>query len=81
MSPVVPLVPADVELDPEALAIAGVAFDKARAALAGREGTDVPEEALARQIITLAHGGERDSDRLCEKALSVFGVPLPRPAA
>ncbi len=81
MPSVVPFIPADVELGPEALAVAGIAFDKARTALAVGEAFDVAEETLARRIITLAHGGERDSDRLCEQALSIFGVPLPRTAA
>lgn len=81
MASIVPLVPADVELGPEALAAAGVAFDKARTALAGGKRPHVAEEVLARQIITLAHGGERDSERLCTRALRVFGIPLPRSAA
>jgi hypothetical protein len=81
MSSIVPLIPADVELGPEALVVAGIAFDKVRVALAGGARPDVAEETLARQIITLAHGGERDSDRLCERALRIFGVPLSRPAA
>jgi len=81
MTSIVPFVPAEVEFDPETLAIAGAAFDNARALLAGREQRDVAEEALARQIITLAHGGERDSGLLCERALSVFGVSMPRTAA
>ncbi len=81
MPSVVPFIPGDVELGPEALAIAGIAFDKARAVLAGGGRPDVAEETLARRIITLAHGGERDCDRLCEQALSIFGVPLPRTAA
>ena len=81
MPSIVPFVPAEVEFDPETLAIAGAAFDKARTALTNGKRTDIEEEALARQIITLAHGGERDSDQLCKRALSVFGVSAPRTAA
>ena len=81
MPSIVPFVPAGVEFDPETLAIAGAAFDKARAALSGNKQSAVAEDALARQIITLAHGGERDSDRLCERTLSLFGMKLPRTAA
>lgn len=78
---IVPFIPADVEFDPETLAIVGAAFDKARAALAVGQASDIAEDVLARQIITIAHGGERDSDRLCAQALGIFGVPLPRTAA
>lgn len=81
MPSIVPFVPADVKFDPESLAIVGIAFDKARAALAGGEVVDVAEDVLARQIITLAHGGERDSDRLCSQALHIFGVAVPRTVA
>ncbi|HZD91671.1 MAG TPA: hypothetical protein VE224_16345 [Pseudolabrys sp.] len=80
MSSIIPFVPADAQFDPETLSIIGSAFDKARHMLAGAA-RGVTEEALARQIISIAHGGERNADRLCEQALLIFGVPLPRTAA
>ncbi|HEU5019383.1 MAG TPA: hypothetical protein VFT69_15590 [Pseudolabrys sp.] len=81
MASILPFIPAGADFDPEALVIIGAAFDKARAMLNGREHAGVAIDAVARQIITLANGGEHNADRLCERALTIFGLQLPRTAA
>lgn len=60
--------------EPTALKLMGEAFDKACAEIRCGEPLAVSEEALAKQIIVLASIGERDPDRLCQAALTVFGV-------
>jgi hypothetical protein len=81
MASILPFIPAGVDFDPETLAIIGAAFDKARAKFDRREHADVTIDVVARQIITLATGGEHNADRLCERALAIFGLQLPRSAA
>jgi hypothetical protein len=46
----------------------GVAFEMTRAAL--EHGADVLPEVVAAKTIELARQGERDPDRLCERALN-----------
>jgi hypothetical protein len=38
----------------------------------------IVEEIIATRIITLTQGGERDPDRLCERALAACGFGLDR---
>jgi hypothetical protein len=40
----------------------------------------IVEEIVARRIITLTKGGERDPDRLCERALAACGFDAKRVA-
>jgi hypothetical protein len=80
MASILPFIPAGVDFDPETLEIIGTAFDKARV-MFDREHADVTIDAVARQIITLAIGGEHNADHLCERALAIFGLQLPRSAA
>jgi hypothetical protein len=50
--------------------VLGIALEVARAALRGEERGVRAEEIIATHIITLAKGGERDPDRLCDYALA-----------
>jgi hypothetical protein len=53
--------------DPEVRLVMDIAFEMARAAL--RDRADIPPEVVAAKIIQLAKKGERDPDRMCERAL------------
>ena len=55
--------------DPETKRVMGIAFEMARAALRLVERKDPLNEIVARKIIALAKGGERDPNVLCEGAL------------
>jgi hypothetical protein len=62
------------EFDDEARRVMGVAFEMARVALR-IDRTDPISERLAKSIIALAKGGERDPDRLCDGALNFLQTP------
>jgi hypothetical protein len=81
MASILPFIPASADFDPEALAVIGAAFDKARVMFDRRDHAGVTIDAVARQIITLANSGEHNADHLCERALTIFGLQLPRTAA
>jgi hypothetical protein len=55
--------------DAETTRLMGIAFETAIEALRNRGVRDPPREEIARAIIDLAKGGERDADRLCDGAL------------
>jgi hypothetical protein len=55
--------------DPETLAILEAAFDEAWALLKINSDDSVTREALARYLLVLASGGERDRVRLRNQAL------------
>jgi hypothetical protein len=55
--------------DPETTRLMGIALETACQALRGQGLDDPPREAIARVIINLAKGGERNPDRLCDAAL------------
>jgi hypothetical protein len=59
--------------DPATAAILDAAYGRAVAELDDR-GPDSVRTALARRIVTLASTGERDPDRLCDKALVAVGI-------
>jgi hypothetical protein len=67
----------EVSFDPETLRIMGEAFDKACGALNWTQRPPILNEGLANRIIEFAQAGERDSDRLCRRALRVFGIIRP----
>jgi hypothetical protein len=66
----------DTIFDLATTTILDTAYDRAIAELHDR-GPDSVREAVARRIVTLASSGERDPNRLCEKALVAVGF-LPR---
>lgn len=68
-----PFVELDLNLDPSTTVILRAAYDRALAVLHDR-GPDSVRHALARRIATLASTGERDPDRLCDKALVAVGI-------
>jgi hypothetical protein len=54
--------------DPETKRVMGIAFEMARVALE-REWGDHANAIIAKRIIDLAKGGERNPDVLCDRAL------------
>jgi hypothetical protein len=57
------------KFDPETTRIMGVAFEMARAAVKRDWGGLYASHIIAKRIIELAKGGERNPDLLCEAAL------------
>jgi hypothetical protein len=62
----------DISFDLPTTAIVDAAYNRAIAALHDR-GPDSVRRAVARRIVVLASSGERDPDRLCDKALVAVG--------
>ena len=69
---VLPFVEFDLNFDPSTTVIVRTAYDRALEELHDG-GRDRVRHALARRIATLASAGERDPDRLCDKALVAVG--------
>ena len=69
---ILPFVDPDSNLDLATAAIMGVAYDRALAELHDR-GPDSVRVAIARRIVILASAGERDPNRLCDRALVAVG--------
>jgi hypothetical protein len=69
---VLPFVDSDSTFDLATAVILDTAYDRALAELHNR-GPDSVRQAIARRIVTLAEAGERDPDRLCDKALVAVG--------
>ena len=67
-----PFVDSETNLDLATAAILDAAYDRALAELHDRS-PDSVRKAIARRIATLAVAGERDPDRLCDKALIAVG--------
>ncbi len=65
-------VDSDINFDLATTAILDTAYDSAIAELNDR-GAESVREAIARRIVTLASTGERDPNRLCDKALVAVG--------
>jgi hypothetical protein len=66
--------------DEEATAAMAEAYDKACQSMHDWGQPDIVKEIIAKRIIELAGKGERDPDRLCERALRALGFnekPLP----
>jgi len=57
------------KFDPETTRLMGIALETACQALRRRGVDEPPREALAITIIDLAKAGERDPDRLCDRAV------------
>ena len=55
--------------DFETMRVLGVALEMARCALRTEERGEDTDTIIAKHIIALALGGERDADRLCDYAL------------
>jgi hypothetical protein len=60
--------------DPEATASMGLAFEKACRSLGNGKQAPLVREVIAKRIIDAASNGERDPDRLCERALTALGI-------
>lgn len=60
--------------DPEITRAMGAAYDKAREMLHDRGQPEVVQEVIARRIINVAKTGERDPDRICQRALTALGL-------
>jgi len=70
--PIFGLVDPNTNFDLATTAILDTAFDRAIAELRDR-GPNSVRESVARRIVTLACAGERDPNRLCDKALVAVG--------
>ena len=57
------------QFDPETQRIMGLAFELTRAALRMSNQDDIAPEIIAKKVIELAKGGERDPERICDYAL------------
>jgi hypothetical protein len=67
-----PFMDSDPRFDLATAGILDAAYDRALAELHDR-GRDSVRQAIARRIVTLALAGERDPNRLCDKALVAVG--------
>ena len=63
----------DCAFNPQATQVMGAAYEKACEALHDIGQPDIVKEIIARRIIEVAQTGERDIDRLCERALLALG--------
>lgn len=71
-SSILAFVDPDIDFDLTTTTILDKAYDRAIAELRDR-GPNSVREAVARRIVTLASAGERDPNRLCDKALVAVG--------
>ena len=63
----------EAAFDPDTTQAMGEAFDKARRSLHDRGQPPMVQEIIAKRIIDIAKTGERNSDVLCERALTALG--------
>ena len=63
------------EFDQQTISILGVAFEQVCVALRIGDCDDDVKQAIANKIIELAKTGERNPDRLCERALEDICQP------
>ena len=68
----------DVSFDPEITSIMGQAYECACKALRDIGQPELVKTVIAKRIIAIAKTGERNPDRLCERALKALGVPPQR---
>ena len=66
----------DVSFDPDTTHIMGKAFDGACKELHGIGQSDLVKSIIAKRIIQIARNGERDPNRLCQRALQAVGLAL-----
>jgi hypothetical protein len=64
----------DCAFDSQTTRVMGSAYERACQSLHDIGQPDLVKEIIARRIIAVAQGGERDVDRLCELALRALGV-------
>jgi hypothetical protein len=81
MSDVVTPIFKGAAFDAQETQIMGSAFEKACKALNDGEQPDLIKEIVAKHIVEAAKDGERDPDRLCERALIAMGVGSLAPRA
>jgi hypothetical protein len=60
--------------DPDLTHAMGQAYDRAFRALHDRGQPAMVHEVIAKRIIEIAKTGERDPNKLCERALQAFGI-------
>lgn len=72
MAQILPFIRGSIALDPETLALATSAYDKAVADIDSAPG--VVREAIAKHIIRLIAEGERDPHVLYKRALASTGI-------
>jgi hypothetical protein len=65
-----------VAFDPEATESMGLAFEKACRSVGNGKQAPLVREVIAKRIIDAASDGERDPDRLCERALAGLGIRI-----
>jgi hypothetical protein len=68
------LVISDRSFDAEAVASIGEAFDKACEEMRDKPQPDWFQETIAKRLIDIAAGGERDPEKMCESALTSLGL-------
>jgi hypothetical protein len=66
--------------DDEALRLMGIAYDNAQRLLHDRGQPALVQELIARAIIDVAAGGERDPDILARESLKALGLNVDRVA-
>jgi hypothetical protein len=60
--------------DAQETQIMASAFEKACRSLNDGEQPDLVKEIVAKYIVAAAKDGERDADRLCQRALTALGI-------
>jgi hypothetical protein len=71
----IPFILDEPSFDPEVARIMGMAFVTACKALHDVGQPEVVNTVIAQRIIAIAKTGERDPNRLCDRALQAFGLP------
>jgi len=66
----------ETAFDLEAIASMGMAFEKACRSLGNGKQAPLVKEVIAKRIIDAASHGERNPDRLCERALMALGIRI-----
>ena len=66
----------ETAFDPEAIASMGMAFEKACRSLGNGKQAPLVKEVIAKRILDAASHGERNPDRLCERALTALGIRI-----
>jgi hypothetical protein len=64
----------DAAFDPGTTETMGRAFEQACTALQDSGQPDLVKEVIAKRIVQVAEPGERDPDKLCERALKALGI-------
>jgi hypothetical protein len=59
----------------ETIRVMGIAFELARASTLRLDRPDITDDAIGKQIIVLAEGGERNIEQLCDRTLALLSAP------